>query len=130
MAAEESLNKRSVKILIGTLKIIPMLLAICEAFNSVLYFMDIEAPALSFIGGTSFIPLVFIYIASLVFRFCVYHRMFIYYVATIHLLNIIDYTIGLPISNESILSIHVFITALFLFLILHLYRREKLCWAH
>ena len=130
MAAEESLNKRSVKILIGTLKIIPMLLAICEAFNSVLYFMGIEAPALSFIGGTSFIPLVFIYIASLVFRFCVYHRMFIYYVATIHLLNIVDYTIGLPISNESILSIHVFITALFLFLILHLYRREKLCWAH
>ena len=128
MAAEESLNKASVKLLIGLLKIIPMLLAICEAFNSVLYFTGIEAPALSFIGGSSFIPLLFIYIASFVFKFCLYHRMFIYYVVIIHLLNIYDYTIGLPISNTNLLSLHILITFAFLSAVLYLYLKHKLCY--
>ena len=130
MAAEVSLTKHSIKLLVGTLKIIPMLLAVCETFNTVLYYLDINAPVLSFIGGTSFIPLIFIYLSSWVYHFCVYHRMFIYYVAVMHLINIIDYTIGIPIGYYAMLAFHSILISVFLFVTLYLYRKEKLCYRH
>lgn len=128
MKTEEHLSKKNVVILIRFLKIVPMLLAICESINSVLYFLNIDIPALSYIGGISFIPLLFIYISSWTYKFCSYHRMFLYYVAVINIINIIDFTYNIPISNLSMLSIHAAITAIFLFIILYLYRKEKLCY--
>ena len=127
MAKVEGLNKTLVKVLIYVLRVIPMILAVCEAVNSGLYFFGIEAPVLSFIGGTSFIPLIFIYIASWVFGFCTYHRMFLYYIFILHVINIIDYTIGIPISNCAMLSVHSVITAVFLFLVLYFKKKESCC---
>lgn len=130
MAAAANLTKHSFKLLVGTLKIIPMLLAICETLNTALYYLDIYLPVLSFIGGTSFIPLIFIYISSWVYHFCAYHRMFIYYVAILHLINIVDYTIGIPIGYYAMLAFHSMIASVFLFTTLYLYRKEKLCYKH
>lgn len=128
MQQEEGLKKRDVKLLIGALKIIPMLLALLETANTALYYFDLHYPVLSFIGGTSFIPLLFIYVSSWVYRFCAYHRMFIYYIALLHIINIIDYTIGIPIGIYWMLGIHAIIVSVFLFLILYLYKKERLCY--
>ena len=127
MAKEERLSKASVKVLVSILRIIPMILASCEALNSVLYFLGFEVPELSFIGGTSFIPLLFIYLSSWVFGFCTYHRMFLYYIFVVHIINVIDYTVGIPASNMTMLSIHAFVTLIFLFLVLYFRNKERLC---
>lgn len=100
MAVEASLRSKNLyKIELYLLKIMPMLLAAIYLINTVLSYYDIVAPVLSYIGGMSFIPLVFMYISSYVFRFCSYHRMFLHYIVVNDLISIVDYYWELPISD-------------------------------
>lgn len=92
-------NKRLYKLELYLLKILPILLAAIYLINTVLSYYDIIIPALSYIGGLSFIPLLFIYVSSYVFRFCSYHRIFLYYIAINDVINMLDYHFNLPISD-------------------------------
>ena len=123
MGAEENSlrNKSLYKIELYLLKVLPMLLAAIYLINTVLSYYDIVLPALSYIGGLSFIPLLFMYISSYVFRFCSYHRMFLHYVVINDLINLIDYYYTLPISDWELLILHMSIAGISLFIILYLY---------
>lgn len=114
-------SKDLYKIELYLLKVMPMLLATIYLVNTVLSYYDIIVPALSYIGGLSFIPLVFMYISSYVFRFCSYHRMFLHYIAINNLINLIDYYYTLPISDWEMLILHMSIAGISLFIILYLY---------
>lgn len=97
---ENSLRNKSLyKIELYLLKVMPMLLAAIYLINTVLSYYDIILPVLSYIGGLSLIPLVFMYISSYVFRFCSYHRMFLHYIVINDLINLVDYYYTLPISD-------------------------------
>ena len=104
-----------------------MLLALSAMLNMLFDFFCIDSSFISHFGGISLLPLVFIYLASYAFRFCEYHRMFLHYVVVNNILTYIDYYIGIPVSNEALLMIHIFIVGLFLFLILYFYKKEKCC---
>ena len=80
-------------------KMIPMLLALCCLCNSILSYFNLDVCVLSYIGGISVIPLVFLYLASYMFRFCEYHRMFLHYIVITWIIHIIDYYIGIPIDD-------------------------------
>ena len=114
-------NKDLYKIELYLLKVMPMLLAAIYLINTVLSYYDIVLPALSYIGGLSFIPLLFMYISSYVFRFCSYHRMFLHYIVINYLINLIDYYYTLPISDWELLILHMSIAGISLFIILYLY---------
>lgn len=114
-------NKSLYKIELYLLKVMPMLLAAIYLINTVLSYYDIVLPALSYIGGLSFIPLLFMYISSYVFRFCSYHRMFLHYIVINDLINLIDYYYTLPISDWELLILHMSIAGISLFIILYLY---------
>lgn len=103
------------------LKVMPMLLAAIYLVNTVLSYYDIIIPALSHIGGLSFIPLVFMYVSSYVFRFCNYHRMFLHYIVVNDLINLVDYYYTLPISDWELLVLHMSVAGIALFIILYLY---------
>jgi len=109
------------------LKVIPMLLALCAMLNMFFDCFGIDSRILSMLGGVSFFPLLFLYLVSYVFEFCVYHRMFLHYILANNILIYADYFFGLPISNKSLFMIHILLIGVFLFLILHFYRREKCC---
>lgn len=109
------------------LKVIPMLLALTAIIGMILDFLGLESSVLSFIGGVSFLPLLFLYLASYVFRFCEYHRMFLHYIVVNNLLTYTDYYIGLPVSDAALFMLHVVIIGLFLFLVLYFYRIERCC---
>ena len=126
-AVEQSVNKHSYKLLLHTLKILPMILAVCNCLNTYLSFYGHEFPILSYIGGISFTGWLFIYIAAIVFRFCIYHRMFLYYVLITNLLSIYEFHFGIPISDAWWIRLFSLLTGIFLFLILLYYRREKIC---
>lgn len=123
MGAEENSlrNKDLYKIELYLLKVMPMLLAAIYLINTVLSYYDIVLPALSYIGGLSFIPLLFMYISSYVFRFCSYHRMFLHYIVINDLINLIDYYYTLPISDWELFILHMSIAGISLFIILYLY---------
>lgn len=114
-------NRDLYKIELYLLKVMPMLLATIYLVNTVLSYYDIIVLALSYIGGLSFIPLVFMYISSYVFRFCSYHRMFLHYIVINDLINLIDYHYTLPISDWELLILHMSIAGISLFIILYLY---------
>lgn len=114
-------NKDLYKIELYLLKVMPMLLATIYLVNTVLSYYDIIIPVLSYIGGLSFIPLVFMYISSYVFRFCSYHRMFLHYIVINDLINLTDYYYTLPISDWELFILHMSIAGVSLFIILYLY---------
>lgn len=118
MIKEESLRKSSHKILLLTLKFISMVTALCYALIVLFTWFGIDAAILSYISGMSLLPWLFILIATYVFRFCAYHRMFLYYILANDMLNIIDYYIGIPVSASNLIMIHVAIICIFLFIIL------------
>ena len=118
-------NKDIYKIELYLLKVMPMLLAAIYLINTVLSYYDIVLPALSYIGGLSFIPLLFMYISSYVFRFCSYHRMFLHYIVINDLINLIDYYYTLPISDWELLILHMSIAGISLFIILYLYVKSR-----
>ena len=118
-------NKDLYKIELYLLKVMPMLLAAIYLINTVLSYYDIVLPALSYIGGLSFIPLLFMYISSYVFRFCSYHRMFLHYIVINDLINLIDYYYTLPISDWELLILHMSVAGISLFIILYLYVKSR-----
>lgn len=114
-------NKDLYKIELYLLKVMPMLLAAIYLVNTVLSYYDIIIPVLSYIGGLSFIPLVFMYVSSYVFRFCSYHRMFLHYIVVNDSINLIDYYYTLPISDWELLILHMSVASIILFIILYMY---------
>ena len=104
-----------------------MLLALSAMTGMFLDFFGMDSSIFSFIGGISLLPLIFIYLASYVFRFCEYHRMFLHYVVANNLLTYTDYYVGIPISDKSLFMVHVILIGVFLFLVLYFYRTERCC---
>lgn len=122
MDVEERLrSKRLYKLELGLLKIIPMLLALVVFLNTTLSYIGIDLVILSYIGGVSLLPLIFLYLSSYVFQFCEYHRMFLHYVMVMDLVNIYDYYIGIPIGDLQIFCLYIIVAGISLFIILYLY---------
>lgn len=122
------MNKKiAYKIELLYIKYIPMLISLCLAINSILCYFNIYI--LSKLGGiifgVSIFYIIHLYISSIAYKFCKYHRMFIHYIAVNYTINIFDYFIGIPISVHNLFYINVFIIVVFLFLILYFYLQSK-----
>lgn len=107
------------------LKIIPMVLAFTALLNTLLSYWDIDVPLLSYLGGISLFPLIFLYLASYAFKFCECHRMFLHYASSNWILNIIDYYWGIPVSNKELFMLYMVIACVFLFIILYIHQRHR-----
>lgn len=81
MAVEENLNKSIYKLLILMLKYIPMLISLVYVLNTALSYFYIDIPVLSNLAGMSILPWIFMYLSATVFRFCLYHKMFLHYIS-------------------------------------------------
>ena len=121
MAVEANLNKALYKIQLHLIKVIPMVMAFISLVNTVFSYYDIDLPILSYIGGYSILTIVFLYLASYIFKFCEYHRMFIHYIVVNWALNIYDAYIGIPLNDRGLLITYLTVTGIFLFIILYLY---------
>lgn len=113
------------KIELFLLKIIPILMAVCSACNSILSYFNIEVTIINYIGGVSLLPLIFLYLSSYVFKFCAYHRMFLHYLLITDIINIYDYHIGIPLDNLEYLCLHMVVTVISMFIVLYLYMNRK-----
>jgi hypothetical protein len=124
MAKEEKFVKRSKflhKTLILVIKYIPMIISMFYILNTILCWLGIDAPVLSNIAGVSLLTWSFLFLSDVVFQFCIYHRMFLYYILVDDLLNIYDFYFGIPLSTVEVLEIHSVLIGLLLFSILFVY---------
>lgn len=123
--AEEGLRSKNLyRIELYLIKVIPVVISGIYVLNTALSYFDIDWPVLSYLGGMSILPIVFLYISSYVFRFCEYHRMFLHYISVNWLLDIIDYYWGIPVPDKELFLLYMVITGVFLFIILYLHQKE------
>ena len=120
VVVEKSRRSNLHKLLLLVLKYIPMVIALCYMLNTMLY---IEL--LSNIAGVSLLTWIFLYLASVVFEFCSYHRMFLWYILIDDVLNIVDYYWNIPISTDNLIRIHNILAGITLFIVLILYVKSN-----
>lgn len=126
MVKGESLRNKSLyKTLLILLKYIPIIIALFYIVNTLGALFGIDLPVLSNIAGMSLLTWVFMYLAALVFKFCIYHRMFLYYILVTDIINIIDYYIGIPVDSYGIVMIHSVVIGILLFIILYFYVKHN-----
>ena len=116
---ENGVGKVLYKIELLLIKVIPFIIMFCYALNSILYYFDIEVIFLSTFSGLSILTWIFLYISSFVFKFCIYHRLPLYYILTIDIINYYDYLIGLPISDKRLFILDIIIIGIFLLFIVY-----------
>ena len=125
MAVEEKrVNKEQYKLVLKYIKVIPMLIALCDVLNTITCFLGFDIEIFSFIGGISFLTLAFLYLISYVFKFCAYHRMFLHYILLNNIIGTLEYTVGIPISTQAFIMLWSMVTGIFIFLVLAYYKRE------
>ena len=125
LVEESSVRKSLYKVFLLLLKFLPFLLALVSVLNTVLSYFCIDLVILSYIGSVSLLPLIFMYIAAFVFKFCIYHRIFLDYTIVSTGLSVYDYYIGIPITDTSIVTLQLvlFFIAIVIALIVHI--KEK-----
>ena len=116
---ENGVGKVLYKIELLLIKVIPFIIMFCYALNNILYYFDIEVIFLSTFSGLSILTWIFLYISSFVFKFCIYHRLPLYYILTIDTINYYDYLIGLPISDKRLFILDIIIIGIFLLFIVY-----------
>ena len=121
--AEVSLDNNRIlsKLVLYSIKVIPILISGIYVLNTVLSYCGIDWEGFSYIVQFLFIG--FMYLASLRFKFCIYHRLFIHYIFLTLILNIIDYHWGIPLSDRNLFLMYMIITGLFLFWILYFHQK-------
>ena len=125
MAAEENLKVSLYKIEVYSLKVIPVVLAIGDLLNTLLYLFKVNAAIISYIGGVSFITLLFLYLSSYVFKFCEYHRMPLHFIVVNNIINIYDWYIGIPIGLVEMLLLEVVLVGVTIFLAVYLHEKSN-----
>ena len=125
MVVVEKSRRSEYKLLIIVLKFIPILTALCYMSSTIFNYFGYNIEPLSNIGGMSLLTWLFIYLASIVFNFCSYHRVFLWYIFIDDIFNIIDYYITIPISTDNILMLHNILIGITLFIVLILYVKDN-----
>lgn len=105
--------KHLYKIEIWLLKVIPFTLSIFYLINSILITIGHPIYILLLISDVSLIPFIFLYLSSFVFKFCAWHRIPLYYIATVELFNLIDYWFLPHVTNNTILIIYCLLFGVF-----------------
>ena len=96
---EAGVGKSLYKIELLIIKVIPFIIMCCYVVNSILSYFNTDAPILAITGGLSILTWIFLYVSSFVFKFCIYHRLPLYYILISDILAYYDNVIGIPISN-------------------------------
>lgn len=117
---EKRINKKSMQLFVLVTKVLPMLLALCHFINTILSYYYIEIMFLNYFASISILCVAYLYFVSYILKLCEYYRMFLHYCVVINILNILDYYIGLPVSDIGIYLIFVIITIVTMFIIIYL----------
>ena len=127
---KDNLNKTLYETEIAFLKLLLPIMGISYMLNCLGYYWSSWIQIATHFLGLVVAPMVFMLISSYVFKFCSYHRLFIYYIIIDELLRLIDWYFGIPISNKAIADVHLALAFIFIALALGLFihkrRKDKL----
>ena len=124
--AEVNLNERALhRLLLGFLRVIPMVLAGLYLLNTVLSYFGLDYSIISYLAGVGIIPWLFLLLSSYALKFCEYHRMFLWYIAVHNIICWLDYTFELPIKDWEFVLLQFTVAGIFLFIVLYLHQKHE-----
>lgn len=107
---EERLKSKYLyKILVVTIKYTPIVILIVQILYSTLAYFCINNLWLSYIGSVSLVNIVYLYIASYVFRFCYLYRLSLHSVILVNLIALYDTLFRIPLSDLNMLRVYLVI---------------------
>lgn len=107
------------KLQLASVKAVPFIVSALYLLNTLLSFLGFGCTVLDYIAGTSLITALLMYISSYAFRFCKYHRMFIHYLLICNIIDMLDFYVGIPVSDAVLLYIFLALTGIFSYLALY-----------
>lgn len=116
----KQLNIKLYKLLILSSKTFPILIALCYLLNVVLSYFGMNDVPLNYLGGMSFIPLLYLYITSYTLKLCNYHRVYLHYIVIVDVINILDFYYFIPLSNLEYMMLFLILFILAMFITLYL----------
>lgn len=117
-------RKTLYKIELLYVKYSPIIISIGLLLNNILAYNDIYINVVGgYLYGVSLLGVGHFYISSFAFKFCKYHRMFIHYIVVNNSLNAVDTYYNITVTDKQLLFMYLSIAGVFLFLILHYYRK-------
>ena len=99
------MNKTLYKIFLITLKYIPHLIGTLYFIYAILS-MYLDVYFMNYIISLSILPLLYILISSFVFKFCTTHRLPIYYILSLNILNLCLNTTEILVRKETMVVIY------------------------
>lgn len=120
---EQKLNINKYKAFLIILKSIPIIWALFILLSTILRCFWIKTYIFNVLCGVSILPIIFIYIASYVFQFCEYHRMFIHYIVVVSSFRLYD--MFNPIESINLFITLMIITFIFMIITLYKYLKDK-----
>lgn len=118
MVDNANLNRRTSKIFRIYLKVIPTIIGILYFINAILSYLGCNIKIINYL--VFYLLIGFLYLASYLLKFCEYHRMFLHLAVVIHIINLYDYYIGIPVSDFDIMILYSIITLIFMFIAIYL----------
>lgn len=109
-------SKTLYKIYLSIIKYTPMILACLQIIGTIFNRYNISSSTIACVGGTSWLFIGMLYIASIIFRFCYLYRLPLYYITLINILFMIDVFIGIPISAIMLFRLHLILFGIFIFI--------------
>ena len=104
-------------------KYTPFIIAIGYLIMSILSCFGITIAILPILFRYSFCSFLCLLAMSFLLKFCIWHRLPLYYSAIVDILNTIDYYFVIPISSKSILIIYLIV--FILFILIGMYLKER-----
>lgn len=95
------------RLLVLVIKIYPMLIAVGYFCILILHSFKISTYTLDYIIIQPLVSLLLLYLLSYVFKFCLYHRIFIHYVLIQNVISYIDEIYPIHVSDKQFLYIQM-----------------------
>lgn len=119
----EEVSKRLVKLSKIVVKYAPILIAIGYFVSAVASCFNVTIGFLVPIYKLSILSFICLLTCSKLLKFCIWHRLPLYYSVIIDVLSTIDYYFVIPLSNKWLLLIYLLIAGIFI--IIGVYVKER-----
>lgn len=114
MKSELLKNKYLYKITAIVIKYLPSVLAVSQIILTVLNYLGIAFPLISFVGGTSLLFLGLLYLLSYLFQYCYLYRLPLGYNLVVNIIVLLKSTNIFPIELSTLYRILGIITGIFI----------------
>lgn len=94
-------------------KYFTVIMALFDIVHTVFSYFNIDAFIITIFSGMSIGTLILSYLISYAFKYCEYHRIPLHYIVISNTISIIDYYIGIPISDKMLLCLYLILFGIF-----------------